>query len=404
MNIEAIPISSQKENEFDTNHVLTIASGHFFNDVYMSFVSPLLPLLIEKLSLSLTAAGTLAAISQIPAILNPLIGYLADRHNLRYLVIISPAITATFIGFLGIAPDPLILGILLFISGLSTAIFHAPAPAMISNISPKQLGKSMSWFMAGGELGYTFGPLLIVWAVSTWSLEGTYRLMFLGWAASLVLFWRFRSYSVNNPAGEVKDLPPRPKTHWRRLLPVFLRVFLPVSGIVLMRNFMTTMLVVFLPTYLNLRGAPFWLGGASISIMEISGVGGVLLSGVLSDRFGRKFILSVALVSSFLALLVFLNVSGWLYIPMLVILGFAALSANPILMAIVQENFPHHRAVSNGIYMALTFLLQSVATIFIGILGDRIGLDGAFFWCAVISLFAVPLVFTLPKAINDEVE
>ena len=45
------------------------------------------------------------------------------------------------------------------------AAFHATAPAMIGRVSGRQVGLGMSLFMVGGELAYTLGPLLAVWAV-----------------------------------------------------------------------------------------------------------------------------------------------------------------------------------------------------------------------------------------------
>ena len=67
-------------DRFQTEQVLTISGGHFVNDVYTGFIPALLPVIIEKLSLSLTMAGSLTAVLQLPGIVNPLIGYLADRR------------------------------------------------------------------------------------------------------------------------------------------------------------------------------------------------------------------------------------------------------------------------------------------------------------------------------------
>ena len=150
---------------------------------------------MEKLSLSLTVVGSLIAVQQLPSIINPFIGFLADKIRMQYFVIFTPAITATLICSLGIAPNPITLGIILFISGISNAAFHAPAPAMVSHISGNRIGKGMSIFMAGGELGRTLGPLLAIWAVSIWTLDGYYRVAVLGWGATLILFWRLRRVS-----------------------------------------------------------------------------------------------------------------------------------------------------------------------------------------------------------------
>ena len=160
------------EGEFQTEQVLTISSGHFVHDVYSAFLAPLLPLLIEKMSLTLTLAGSLSAFMQLPAILTPFIGHLADKYNLRYLVIIAPALTATVMSAMGLAPNYATLALLLILAGISSALFHAPAPAMVGQISGKRVGKGMSWFMGGGELARTVGPLVAVWAVSLLGVGG----------------------------------------------------------------------------------------------------------------------------------------------------------------------------------------------------------------------------------------
>jgi FSR family fosmidomycin resistance protein-like MFS transporter len=131
--------ASTKEDKVDVtrfhlNRVLTIISAHFINDTYSAFLAPLLPNLIEKLSLTYTQAGWLSAIMQLPSILNPVIGYLDDKINLRTLVIFAPAITATTMSCLGMAPSFISLLIILFITGLSISAFHAPSPTMIARI------------------------------------------------------------------------------------------------------------------------------------------------------------------------------------------------------------------------------------------------------------------------------
>jgi FSR family fosmidomycin resistance protein-like MFS transporter len=391
---QTIPVvkTEETESEFQTDQVLTIVGGHFVHDIFSAFVAPLLPLIIERLSLSLTQAGSVWGFLQLPALLNPFIGYLADKLSLRYFVILAPAVTATLISLLGFAPNYLALAILLFTAGISVAAFHAPAPPMIGRISGDRLGKGMSWFMAGGELGRTVGPLLAVWAVSIWTLDGFYRIMVLGWAASLVLYWRLR------------DIPARPEKQQdlRTILPTVRRLFLPLLGILTPREFMLTSLAVYLPTFMSLEGASLWVAGASLSIWELAGIGGALTSGTLSDRLGRKRILLVMVSISSILMLVFLNTRGWLLVPVLLALGFASLSATPVMLAMVQEQLPHNRAMANGLFLSMAFLIRPVTAFIIGLLGDNFGLRSAFFWAAIISLLAIPMIYFLPK-LEDEV-
>ena len=225
MATEAISVSSPVEETFQTGEVLSIAGGHLINDTYTAFLPTLLPLLIDKMSLSLVLAGSLTSIAQIPALLDPFIGYLADRLSLRYFVIFAPAVTATVYSSLGFAPSYLVLAVMLFVGGISTAAFHAPAPAMISRISGRQLGKGMSFFMAAGELGRTIGPLLFVWAVSTWTLDGYWRVMVFGWAASLVLYLKLRNIAAR----------PARSSNLKNMLPAMRRLALPLSTVVFLK-------------------------------------------------------------------------------------------------------------------------------------------------------------------------
>ena len=372
--------------DFEVEHVLTVAGGHFISDTYTAFLAPLLPQIMQSLSISLTLAGSLSAILQFPAVLNPLIGYIADKINLRYLIIFTPAITGTLISMMGLAPNYFALAILLFVTGISVAGFHAPAPAMVAAVSHRRVGKGMSIFMAAGELGRTIGPLLAVWAVSVWSLEGIYHLVVLGWAASIVLFFRLRKVSAR---------PAKPGSI-RSILPAMRNLYLPLAGVMIFRNFMIASLTVYLPTYMGEQGASLWVGGSALSILEVAGVAGALTSGTISDRLGRRTVLLAAMIASTIGMLLFLSLSGWLVVPVLLWLGFTALSSLPVMMAIVQDYLPNNRAIGNGFYMLFNFLLQSLAVLAVGYLGETYGLKQAFTWSAWAGLLAAPAILSLP--------
>jgi MFS transporter, FSR family, fosmidomycin resistance protein len=156
---------------FQTGGVLLVSLCHFVHDVYSSFLSPLLPLLIEKLSLSLTQAGLLSTVMQLPALLNPFIGVWADRISVRWFIILAPSLTAVPMSLIGLAPSYAALLILLFITGISVSLFHVPSPVMIANLSGDYKGRGMAFFMTGGELARTIGPLAAVGGVSLLGLE-----------------------------------------------------------------------------------------------------------------------------------------------------------------------------------------------------------------------------------------
>jgi FSR family fosmidomycin resistance protein-like MFS transporter len=340
----SIPLIEPKASEFEIGQVIPIAAAHFVHDIFSSFFPTLLPVIIQKLTLTLTQAGGLSAVMQIPALLNPLIGYLADRVNLRYFVILAPATTATLLGLIGYTPGYLPLALLLFGAGISTAVFHAPAPAFIGKAAGNRIGLGMSLFMAGGELAYTVGPLIAVGIYSAWQLEGFARLIVVGWATSLVLFFRLRGLTVGvEKSGSL-----------RAMLPHFTSFFLPLAMINLFRNPLLESLSTFLPTYMNKTGASLFISGSTLSILELAATGGALVTGSISDRLGRKRILLATCLVSAIFMFIFLQVSGWLRTILLLCLGFTALSSTPVMLAMVQDRFPRNRAVANGLYMVIS--------------------------------------------------
>ena len=385
---EATVTNSQKEKQFNFGQVAPIAGAHFIHDIYTAAIAPLLPVFIEKFSLSLTMAGSFTVFLRLPALLNPFIGYLADRISLRYFVIFAPGVTATLISSLSFASSYWVMVILLLLTGVSVAAFHAPAPAMIGRVSGNQVGLGMSLFMAAGELARTFGPILAVWAVTAWTIDGFYRVVVFGWVATAILFWRLRTVPARTTkSGSLKDLQP-----------VLLKLYLPLGIILLFSDFMLVSLTTYLPTFLNREGASLWLSGAALSLLQFAGVAGALLSGTLSDWMGRKTILFLATISSSLLLLLFLYIDGWVTVPILLLLGFSALSTTPVMLAIIQDQLPEHRAVGNGLFMFLSFAISSVAVLSIGSIGDKMGLRTAYFWGAVLALGAIPAIFFLPTS------
>ena len=370
-----------------SKQLFTVASGHFFHDLYTSFLAPLLPQFIETFSLSLTSVGLLTTFSRIPSILNPFIGYIADKTGAKYFVIFTPAITATLMSLLGIAPNPYILGIIIFFAGMSSTTFHASSPGLIADASIKKTGYGMSLFMAGGGLGRTLGPLLVVWGIAQFGIGGIYRLAFLGWVTSFVLYIQFRDI----------ELKPRQNYSLKAVIPHFKRFFIPLVLVLILRNTLTASLYTYLPIYMVQSGAPLWMAGVSLSALELSGVIGALIIGPLSDRFGRRKSINISMLISAGIVPIFLQTSGWYVIPFLAILGFFSLSTSTLFLALVQDHFQDHRATGNGLYLLISLLSNALMLIVIGKIGDYAGLKFAYYISSVAALLSIPALRLLPR-------
>jgi MFS transporter, FSR family, fosmidomycin resistance protein len=375
---------------FQTGRVVGMALCHFINDVYTSFLSPLLPLLIQKLSMSLTQAGFLSTVLQIPSLLNPYIGTLADRISVRYFIIAAPSLTAVPMSLIGLAPTYAILLILLFLAGISVSIFHVPAPVMISRVSGSRVGRGMSFYMAGGEVARTLGPLAAIGSVSLLGLEGFYPVMIFGVIASIWLFLGFKDIPIDSPGKKRQGSIGKA---WHEAQPVLA----PLVAILFARGFMHASMSTFLPTFIEGETGNLWLGGMALTIYQTAGVAGVLASGSISDYFGRRQVLFFSLIAAPLGLLMFIWLDGWLRFSALLFTGLTLLSTTPVMLAMVQEQAIKNPAAANGLFMMISFVARSAIVVLVGFVGDMMGLRSTYLLSCLLGFLGIPFIFLLPK-------
>src|SRR5712692_6605149 len=144
-----------------------LAAAHFSIDAYSSFFSPLLPLLVTRLHLSLTRVGALVALASVASSFSqPLFGFLSDRVHRPWFVAVGPPVAALFLSAIGLAPSFGGLVALLVLGGIGVAAFHPQAAVLASGLSTSR-SLAMSVFVTGGTLGFSLGPLYAVSVVGS---------------------------------------------------------------------------------------------------------------------------------------------------------------------------------------------------------------------------------------------
>ena len=381
-----------KNTKFQNTKVFTVSSAHFVHDVYSSFLAPLLPLIIEKFTLSLASASVLSLIQRLPSFLSLFVGAVAHKLPWRWIIILAPLVTGVGGSLIGIAPNLIVLGILLFTMGMSSALFHVPAPVMIKYFSGNQAGKGMSWYMLGGEAARMLGPLLIVSAVSIWQLEGTWRLVFPVVAASITLFFVLD----NKPYQKYANNGHKPINWWSTIVE-YKYFFISLAAYMVFRSLMKGSLATFLPTYMGMKGSSLFTGAVALSVLQFAAAGGSFIMGGISDRIGRfKSLLILAILSPILMLLFVF--SGFTFqMILLVPLGVVLYATSPVLLALILEQGSNQPAMMNAGFTTINFATNAIAVLFTGILGDIIGLDMTLQIAAFLGVGAIPAVFILRR-------
>ena len=366
---------------------VAVAVAHGVTDSYAAFLHPLLPRLMGRLGLSIALAATLAMVlSLATSLLQPLMGYLADRYGRRLFVVLGPLLSGVFLSLIGNAGSLPALLVLLGLGGLGAAAFHPPGASLAGRAGgAKGSGLRLSIFSFGGSAGFALGPLVAVGLVAHLGLEMLWVAMVPGILMAGVLL-------LILPAGRA-DREPEPPPSPRSLLgllrgPLGLLFGVSAIGAFVQRTFLT------MTPIANAAEGGTEAAGALLLTVYLGGQAvGSLVGGTLADRLDRRRLLAslalVGLPAHVLALALPLGSAGGLAATALA--GLVNMALLPPLVVMAQEIVPAGAAVSSGIVMGLAWAAGSVGVLGTGLLGDVFGARAAALACFPVLLVAVLL-------------
>ena len=370
--------------------------GHLTIDSYSSFFSPLLPLLVVKLGLSLTLVGALVALSSITSSFSqPLFGLLSDRMRRPWFVALGPLTAAIFMSSLGLAPNFAALAALLMAAGLGVAAFHPQAASLASEASGRR-SFGMAIWVTGGTLGFALGPMFAVGVVSAFGLGGTWVAVLPGLAASGLLFYWLRNMETR-PRHHEKPPP------LRALRPV-LRPLALLYAATVSRSAVATGYMTFLPLDLHQRGYTLAQSGAVVSLYLLFGALGGFLGGWLADRIGGRAVIALSFAGAlplFLASLVLGDPFG---IPCLVLASFILQASLPVNVVLGQELSPAHSSTLSSLLMGAAWGMGALIVGPVGALADARGIHAALLALACMPAVGLACAVALLRAPVARVE
>lgn len=362
-----------------------LSLGHGLNDGYGSFLTVLLPLIIQQLGLSLALGGLLASVRSTSASFTQLaFGALVDRVGPRWLILLGPAVTTTAMCLIGFAPSYGVLVGLLVAVGLGTAAFHPAAAAAVDAV-PGRHGLAMSVFSAGGTVGAAAGPLVVGLVVGRAGLEGLPWLLVPAWLVLAVLALRLRR------------IPPAPRAQSRIRRNPNTPHLARLWGMEVLKEVSSLAYVSFLAVLWTARGASLAMASVAVSVYALSGTIGGLIAGRLSERIGRRRVIVGSLLAAVPFLYLFLMTDGVLSLLFMALGAMFQLCSTPVAVVFAQELFPEHRGMVSGVLMGLGWGVGALLITLVGYLGDLLGLEIALGMITVLLLPAAAIAARLPK-------
>ena len=106
--------------------VVSVAVSHMAHDTFSNMIATLLPVFIDKFGITTLMAGIMPVLVRAPSVFQPLLGRLADKWDMRWILILWPTITALFMTLTGVINNYYVVLLLLF-DWFSAAVSHGGA-------------------------------------------------------------------------------------------------------------------------------------------------------------------------------------------------------------------------------------------------------------------------------------
>jgi FSR family fosmidomycin resistance protein-like MFS transporter len=367
--------------------IFALCLVHFTGDFYNSFINPLMPLFVEKYSLTLVQVGLLAGLGRFLAfIVQPSTGYIADHYRTRFFILGGPLLTVVFIPLVGVAPSFLFLLLFISLGSIGSAMYHPTAAGMVSTYSGSRFGLSMSVFNLGGTFAFGVGPLFITFIAGKYGLGTSPLTMVIGLILVVILFRTLPVPSVEGLAdlGFIGSIKEAFGPAWKSILLIWV--------VMVLRSYVGQSFMTFLPVLYAKEGYSLVSIGAIISIFTVAGALSGVLAGHLSDRFGYKplFYLSHGLAAPCLGLLLF-TPGKWIYVSSF-LAGFFILATLPLGVTMAQELAPRGRSMVSSLMMGLAFGTGGLMAPLTGMAADFFSIRSVLYVLTILPLITVALI------------
>jgi len=365
---------------------------HFTGDFYSSFTNPLFPLFVDKLGISLTQVGIIAGVNRLLAfIVQPSVGYLADRHPTRRFILVGMLLAVVCIPMSGVAPGFLTLLAVIAAGSLGSSMFHPSVTGMVPAYAGRNPGFAMSVFNTGGTLAFGMGPLFITWYAARFGLEALPYTMTFGLLMSVYLFAAVpipESEGLRN-LGFIGSIRESLGNAWRTVGMIWaVMVLRAIVG----QSFMTFMPVLFVQ-----RGYSVVSAGGIFAVFTMAGTFSGLLAGHGSDRIGFRPIFLFCHLAMTPVLLLLLRMSGaWVYAGAALAGGFV-LATLPLGVTMAQTLAPRGRSMVASLMMGFAFGLGGVVSPVVGRLADIYTIQSVLTAVSLLPLLTLPLILRFPS-------
>ena len=347
-----------------------------------------------------TAQSITSGIANIPS------GFLSDfyRKKIAWILFTSMVIVGAGYLILGLSSWYWMTISAAAMLGFGTSLWHAPAFGTLAARYPDRKGYALAMHLSGAQIGNTLSPIIIGFL-----LGGT----FLGWYFG-GWNWKFISMSLSIPmimtgilvliffktaGAEVKKNPS-----YNEYIFGFKQIIKnpQILGMIFLgacRGAIHTAFQLFLVLHMKeVLDYSNFVVGFHVALITLAGIISTPIMGTLSDRIGRKPIISFSMGMMMVLIIMFYFFDSGITMTILVaLLGIFFFSVMPTITAAAMDQVP---SGIEGTGTALMFsglaIIGSLSPIIAGAIYERNLFEGVVIYCAIIAVIATILSIILP--------
>ena len=389
--------------------LVTLSLFHLFNDTLQSLIQAIYPIIHENLSLNFREIGLISLVYQFSAsILQPLIGWYADRRPQPYALPFGMGATLCGLMMLAYAPNYSSVLLAVVMIGIGSSIFHPEASRLAYLASGGRFGFAQSLFQVGGTFGGSLGPLLValfitqtgqhnlVWFVVIPLTAMALMLPVSQWyKVQLQVIRERRQTEINTTTEQHSPLPTRTV-----VISLCVLLTLIFSKYVYWAS-LGSYYIFYLKEKFHLDTH---LAQYCLALFSFSMASGTLIGGLIGDRVGRKYVIWVSILGvAPLTILLPLVDSLWLTCVLTVFIGLILSSAFSAILIYAQELLPGKVGMIAGLFFGFAFGVAGIASAVLGWAADHYGMTYVYQMCSYLPLLGIITVF-LPnlKRLNHQ--
>jgi len=378
--------------------LLMVSLGHLLNDMFQSVIPAIYPMLKEALGLSFLQIGAITLTNQLTSsLLQPLVGYFSDRHPRPYALAFGMCFTLSGLLLLSVAESFVLVLLSVAFVGVGSSVLHPESSKVARMASGGQKGMAQSVFQVGGNIGRSFGPIIVALLVVPHGQHAISWLSLLAVVAIALLVrvgsWykrQIEQYGRMKSKFDIKNT-----THLSRreitgaILVLLVLMFSKDFYMANIQSYLTFFLI-------DKFGLSIGASQLCLFAFLFASAIGLLVGGAVGDRYGRKYVIwgSILGAAPFALALPYCNLT-WT-IVLVVVIGIVISSAMSAILVYGTELLPGNVGMISGAFFGLSFGLGGIGSALFGWLADAEGIQRVFQLTVFLPLLGI-VTYWLPN-------